>query len=308
MTSSSARPSVTSRLMRYAPSVRRAHRQYASAGTTRAVMAQLVEQPTAYDPPRRMPSGVRVSARRGPQDWPVYDLRPARGEPRAVVLFLHGGAYFRQVKAQHWRFAAHLASTLDAQVVVPVYPLAPTATADVVVPVAVELATELLGAELRRPLALVGDSAGAGMALAVAQELRRDGRPPPVGLGLVSPWVDVSCRDPGLAERADRDPWLQVPGLTAAGDAYRGSLAADHPWVSPIAGLLTGLPPMLVFSGTDDILNVDAHRLVDAVTEGGGSVRLVEQPGQIHDYVLHPTREGRAARRQMTEWLRAQLA
>ena len=308
MTPSSPRPSVASRLMRYAPSVRRAHRQYGSAGTTRAVMAQLVDQPVAYDPPRRMPSGVRVSARRGPEDWPVYDVRPARAQPRAVVLFLHGGAYFRQIKAQHWRFAAHLASTLDAQVVVPVYPLAPTATAAAVVPVVVELAAELLAAEPRRPVALAGDSAGAGMALAVAQELRRDGRTPPAGLVLISPWVDVSCRDPGLAERADLDPWLQVPGLTAAGDAYRGTLSADHPWVSPLTGLLTGLPPMLVFSGTDDILNADAHRLVDAVSAVGGSVRLVEQAGQIHDYVLHPTREGRAARREAADWLRARVA
>ena len=308
MTASSGRPSVASRLMRYAPSIRRAHRQYASAGTTRAVMAQLVDQPAAYDPPRRMPAGVRVAARRGPEDWPVYDLLPARGQPQAVVLFLHGGAYFRQIKAQHWRFAAHLASTLAARVVVPVYPLAPTSTADLVVPVAVELAAELVGAEPHRPVALVGDSAGAGMALAVAQELRRDGRRPPVGLGLISPWVDVSCRDPGLAERAALDPWLQVPGLAAAGDAYRGSLAADHPWVSPIAGLLSGLPPMLVFSGTDDILNADAHRLVDAVAAAGGSARLVEQAGQIHDYVLHPTREGRAARRETSAWLHAQLA
>lgn len=294
--------------MRYAPSIRRAHRQYATGGTTRTAMAQLLEQPAAYDPPRRMPSGVRVSARRGPEEWPIYDVVPGQAQPRAAVLFLHGGAYFRQIKAQHWRLAAHLAATLDAQVVVPVFPLAPTATADAVVPVAVELAAELLAAEPRRPVALVGDSAGAGMALAVAQELRRDGRTSPAGLVLVSPWVDVSCRDPGLAERASRDPWLQVPGLTAAGDAYRGALAADHPWVSPITGLLTGLPPMLVFSGTDDILNADAHRLVDAVTAAGGSARLVEQVRQIHDYVLHPTREGRAARRETSAWLRDRIA
>lgn len=302
-----SRPSLASRLMRYAPTIRRAHRQYASGGTTRAVMTQLVQQPVAYDPPRRMPSGVVVTARRGPEDWPVYDVLPRRGHPRAVVLFLHGGAYFRQVKAQHWRFAAHLASSVDAQVVVPIYPLAPTATAAAVVPVAVELAAQLLAAEPHRPVALVGDSAGAGMALAVAQELRRDGRTPPAGLVLVSPWVDISCRDPGLAERASRDPWLQVPGLTAAGEAYRGGLAVDHPWVSPIAGLLSGLPPMLAFSGTDDILNADAHRLVDAVTAAGGSIRLVEQEGQIHDYALHPTREGRAARREMGAWLRTRV-
>ena len=298
--------SLASRLTRYAPSVRRAHGQYATAGATRAAMAQLQAQPAAYDPPRRMPSGVTVTARRLAQEWPVYDVVPAGRDPRAVVLFLHGGAYFRQIKAPHWRFAAHLAREADADVVVPVYPLAPVATAATVVPVAVELAGELLARTPARPVFLVGDSAGAGMALAVAQELLGTVTAP-AGLVLLSPWVDVTCSDPRMAEPATRDPWLQAPGLRAAGDAYRGDLAADHPWVSPIAGPLAGLPPMLVLSGTDDILTVDAVRLAEAVTAAGGAVELVTAPGQIHDYALHPTPEGRAARRRIVTWMQARL-
>ncbi len=302
------RRSLASRLTRYAPALRRAHRQYETGGNTRAAMAQLLAEPAAYDPPRRMPSGVTVTAGRLPQEWPVYDVRPAGRAPRAVVLFLHGGAYFREIKPPHWKLAAHLASSLVARVVVPIYPLAPGATVDAVVPVVVELAASLLAAEPHQPVFLVGDSAGAGLALAVAQELLRDGTVAPTGLVLVSPWVDITCSDPRMAQAAARDPWLQAPGLQAAGLAYRGRLAADHPWVSPIAGPLAALPPMLVLSGTDDILTVDAQRLVEAVTVAGGSVELVEAPGQIHDYALHPTPEGRAARRRVTAWLQARMA
>ena len=99
-----------------------------------------------------------------------------------------------------------------------------------------------------------------------------------------------------------------MPGLRAAGDAYRGELPADHPWVSPIHGRLSGLPPMLVLSGTDDILNADAHRLVTAVAAVQGDVRLVQAPRMIHDYVLLPTPEGRAARGQVAPWLTEQLS
>jgi hypothetical protein len=35
--------------------------------------------------------------------------------------------------------------------------------------------------------------------------------------------------------------------------------------VSPLFGDLTGVGPVLVFSGTDEILNADAHPLVDAL-------------------------------------------
>ena len=76
---------------------------------------------------------------------------------------------------------------------------------------------------------LAGDSAGAGMALAVAQELRRTDDRPLAGLVLVSPWVDITCDDPGVAARAPLDPWLQAPGLREAGVAYRGPLAPTTP-------------------------------------------------------------------------------
>ncbi len=299
--------SLAARLTRYAPSLRRAHEQYASGGTTRAAMAQLQARPAAYDPPRRMPSGVTVTAGRSPLGWPVHGLAPAGREPVCVVLLLHGGAYFREVKPVHWRFAAYLAREVGARVVVPVYPLAPAATAATVVPGTVALATALLVDPASQPVFLVGDSAGAGLALASAQELHRDGHAP-AGLVLVSPWVDVSCTDPRMAEVADRDPWLQAPGLRAAGDAYRGDLAADHPWVSPITGPLAGLPDLLVLSGTDDILTVDAQRLADAVDATDGGVELVLAEGQIHDYVLHATPEGRAARRRVVAWLRSRTS
>ena len=77
--------------------------------------------------------------------------------------------------------------------------------------------------------------------------------------------------------------------------------------MSPIHGELAGLPPMLVLSGTHDILNADAHRLVEDVTSAGGEAELVEEPGMIHDYPLHPTPEGRAAQRRIAEWCRQRL-
>ena len=93
---------------------------------------------------------------------------------------------------------------------VPIYPLAPVGTADAVVPAVVGLVCDVL----RRPngpVVLVGDSAGAGMAVAVAQEVAGTVGTL-AGLVLISPWVDVAC-DEQVAARAGLDPWLQAPGL-----------------------------------------------------------------------------------------------
>jgi acetyl esterase/lipase len=65
---------------------------------------------------------------------------------------------------------------------------------------------------------------------------------------------------------------------------------------------------MLVVSGTHDILNADAHRLVNGVVLSSGEVELVEGRGLIHDYPLHPTPEGRQARARIAEWLRDRLS
>lgn len=295
--------SVASRLVPYAPSIRRAHEQYASRSGTRTAMTALREGPPTHAPPARLGWRVDLVAGVSPDGWPLYEVAPRGGGSAGHVLFLHGGAYFREMRGWHWWFVERLVRRTGLTALVPIYPLAPLGTADLVVPAVVGLARDLL----RRPgraVFIVGDSAGAGMAVAVAQELARAGDRALAGLVLVSPWVDITCDDPEVDARAPLDPWLQVPGLREAGDAYRGSLDPDHPWVSPIRGELGGLPPMLVLTGTHDILNADARRLVEAVRSAGGDAELVQREAMIHDYVLHSTPEGRAARRQVEGWLR----
>lgn len=299
--------SVASRLVRYAPSIRRAHRQYATGPATRAAMTALRAGPPTYEPPSRLGWRVDVVAGVSPDGWPVYELTPRGGRSAGHLVFLHGGAYFRELRSWHWWFVERLVRATGLTVLVPVYPLAPVGTADLVVPAVVDLVRDVLRYP-GRPVFLAGDSAGAGMALAVAQELRQAGDREPAGLVLVSPWVDITCDDPGVATRAYLDPWLQAPGLREAGVAYRGPLDPGHPWVSPIHGDLAGLPPMLVLSGTHDILNADAHRLVNEVRTAGGTVELVEEPGLIHDYPLHPTPEARSAQHRIAAWCRARVA
>jgi acetyl esterase/lipase len=269
-------------------------------------MTALRAGPPTFAPPARLGWRVDVVAGVSPDGWPLYEVAPRGGRSAGHLLFLHGGAYFRELRDWHWWFVERLVRKSGLTALVPIYPLAPVGTAEVVVPAVVGLGRDLL----RRPgrsVFLVGDSAGAGMAVAVAQELARAGDRDLAGLALVSPWVDVTCDDPGVAARAALDPWLQAPGLREAGDAYRGPLDANHPWVSPIHGDLHGLAPMLVLSGTDDILHADAHRLVDAVTLAGGHAELVDGGGMIHDYPLHPTPEGRVARRLIAGWLRSKV-
>ena len=57
-------------------------------------------------------------------------------------------------------------------------------------------------------MVLAGDSAGGGLALAVALALRDRGGPQPGHLVLHAPWVDLTTSTPETVEFAERDPWL----------------------------------------------------------------------------------------------------
>ena len=148
-------------------------------------------------------------------------------------------------------------------------------------------------------VSVVGDSAGGGMTLAVAMELRDRGLAPLHSTVLISPWLDISGTDPQLAVIAPRDPWLAVPGTHAAGALYRAELAETDFRVSPINGSLKGLGPLTMFSGTRDILNADAARLVPLAATAALTLDYHVGKGMVHNYPILPMHEGDVARAQI---------
>lgn len=214
----------------------------------------------------------------------VHTVRRRGARPRRTVLYLHGGGYTAPLDPFHVRYAARLATDLDAQVVLPDYPLAPEHTwadsHDALVRVAGELCS-------LRPTVLAGDSAGGGLALAVAQSLRDLGSAQPTHLLLLSPWVDLTTSTPATTWFARRDPWLQVTKLEAYARWWAGGeddLA--RPEVSPALGDLSGLPPALVFCGTRDLLLPGCRLLARRAQETDWDLTYVEEPGLIHVWPL----------------------
>jgi acetyl esterase/lipase len=146
---------------------------------------------------------------------------------------------------------------------------------------------------------LMGDSAGGGMALALAQHLRDSARPLPVRLILISPGADMTFSDPRQQALARVDRMLDIPALVVAGRWYAGALPLDDPKVSPLFGSLAGLPPIAVFTGTHDLLNSDARRLHAKAVQEGATLSLHEYEGMFHVWPLTPIPEARHAINEM---------
>lgn len=279
-----------------------AKRRFSDAERMRRHIARRAARPARFAPPRRLGRSVTISSRRA-DGWPVYDLTPRSAQPVRHLVYFHGGAYVNEIVLWHWLMLARLAAHAPARCVVPIYPLGGALGAAATVLAATGIARELIEEVGGEQVVLAGDSAGGGMALAVAQALR-DEALRPRRLILIAPWLDVAIEDPRSPQIEPRDAMLGIPGLVEAGRAYARGLPLDDPRVSPIHGEMTGLPPIAAFVGTEDLLNPDSHRLRDACADAGVQCELIEAPGMPHAYPVFPTPEGRAAARQIAERLR----
>jgi acetyl esterase/lipase len=212
-------------------------------------------------------------------------------KPEKAVLYLHGGAYVAQFISSHWRFISKLITATNHTVIAPDYPLAPAATVRDVFAQMLPLYRETVEEFGAENIVIMGDSAGGGMALALAQVFREEGLPQPERLILLSPWLDVSMSNPALPELDKRDPILDIQGLKAAGEMYAGDLSVKDPRVSPIFGDCTNLAPMSLFIGTRDMLWADCREFCAKLTTQGIPIEYHEAPEMLHDWMIMPTPE-----------------
>lgn len=249
---------------------------------------------------------IREFASRG---YPVVTIEPKGGaQPGAPhLLYLHGGGYVMDIAAVHWDTVMDLCERLGASATVPIYPLAPENKAADVLAKMQGLYLELAERHGAQNITVMGDSAGGGMSLALAQMLKAEGAPLPGSLVLYSPWVDATATAEGQATIESRDRMLAVSGLEACGEMYRGDLPVNDPKVSPLFGELEGLPPMAIFSGTSDILLVDGRRLAEKLSREGMPKHIYrEYDDMFHVWMLLPVPEGKQARSETVDFIRKQ--
>ena len=227
--------SLASKAMPIVLRLRGTKKKYGTAQNTRDEVADLLVRPKSFNPPSALDRKVDLSVRYV-GGWRVYEVTPKGSTPARRGLYLHGGAYIHEIISGMWSLVAKTAVATSTRFTVPIYPLAPLGVAEHVVPAATDLAAEIIAEVGADRTALLGDSAGGGMTLAVALQLRDRDLAAPYRTVLISPWLDVSLAAPDISALAAKDHELAPPGLVAAGELYRGELPAEDPRVSPING------------------------------------------------------------------------
>jgi epsilon-lactone hydrolase len=214
--------------------------------------------------------GEWVSARDGPTN-------------KRVVYYLHGGGYISGSAKSCRPITATLARLLGGRVFGLDYRLAPEHHFPAGLDDAVAGYHWLLSQGIDpQSIAIVGDSAGGGMTLALALRLRDAGEPLPGCLVCLSPWTDMTSESKSLTTNSDRDSMFVAEDIERYASVYLDDHSRRDPLASPLLADLAGLPPLLIQVGREEVLLDDARNLHAKVLAADGSSEL-----HIYEEVPH---------------------
>lgn len=238
-------------------------------------------------------------------------VAPAGPRPERVVLYFHGGGYASGSLATHRALVVRLAQATPARVLHVDYRLAPEHP----FPAALEDARAVYSALLASggepaTLAVGGDSAGGGLALALLTAARDAGQPLPAAWFGLSPWTDLGHGGDSIVLRAAEDPLFTRDSLEHMAALYAGGHPRNHPGLSPLFAELAGLPPALLQVGTAEILLDDSTRLAARLEAAGVEVELEVWEGMFHGWQLLASMlpEGQEAIAKLAAFLRRRVA
>lgn len=247
------------------------------------------------DPPAAlaaMRQGMAAAASRGqwrtapePRELELAGVRVLHHAPaapsRGAVVHFHGGGYRLGMPEAVGPYARQLADRCAVDVYCPAYRLAP----DHPFPAALNdgwAVVQALLADYPGGMILAGDSAGGGLAAAIAAELGAAGTGL-AGLILHSPWLDLAVTSPSYIDNAGSDPLFSQSAATDAAAFYlqHGTTAAD-PLASPLLADPALFPATLLTVGSGEVLRDDALALHARLISAGQNVRLLQVDGMDH--------------------------
>ena len=204
-----------------------------------------------------------------------------------VIFYFPGGSYIDQPREVHWRFLDALAQNTGALVVVPIYPKLPDSDAGTACAALTAAYEEFISGMVHGDLIFMGDSAGGGLALSFAMQLRDAGLEGPEKLILICPWLDVTLTNPDIPAYEKRDPCLDSEQLRHLGALWAGDLSPAAPIVSPLNGSFDGLGAITLITGTGELLYPDIMALHDELSRQGIAHDLASWEGMFHVFPLY---------------------
>lgn len=240
------------------------------------------------EPPWSVPDGfllTEIQMEEFTMEW----LTAKTKNSKRVLLQLHGGGYIGAMRNAYRNFAVAYSELGDGMPVLSIdYRVAPKHP----YPAALEDAVSayhwlLLKGYEGDKIFLAGDSAGGGLALALVMYLKDHGEPLPRGIIAMSPWTDMTASGESYQTNYEKDPLFgRTKDSMIYNREYVGLENPKNPYISPLFGDFTGFPPMLIQTGSYEMLLSDSEMVAKKAKEQGVKVRLHVYEGMFHVFQM----------------------
>ena len=225
-----------------------------------------------------------VDANRVPAE---YSIVPG-SDPSRILMFFHGGGYCSGSILSHRRLVTEAGRATGVRTLAIAYRLAPehpfpAAYDDVMTAWRFLRDQDIPAARI----AVGGDSAGAGLAVALISQLRDAREALPACAWLISPWMDLTMSGSTLVSKSAVDPLIHKEYLNELADAYLPTgMDRKDPRVSPLYADPRGFAPMLIQVGSAETLLNDATRFAAVAGAADVAVTLQIWPHMIHAWPM----------------------
>lgn len=245
-----------------------------------------------------------VNAGGVPSEW----LTPHGAPDDCALMYIHGGAWFMGSTRTHRALVARLAHASRIRALSINYRLAPEHP----FPAGLEDCLSAYDWLLSRgvpaeQIVVAGDSAGGNLTLALLVALRDAGKPLPAGAVCLSPATDLTPSGEWEKARERHDPFFSDLGENTIIEDYVAGKDPCAPLISPINADLTGLPPLLLHVGDNEVLLDCVVRFAGRAKEAGVNADLVVWPGMFHVFHMFEPflPEARRANDQIADFISA---
>ncbi len=213
-------------------------------------------------------------------------LIPDGADDRKLILYVHGGGYVSGSCNDHRGFVSKFAKKTGITNLVYEYRLAPENPFPAALDDSLKIYQWILHEGFNpENIIIAGESAGGGLCLAILLALKEFKIALPAAAVAISPWTDLTCSSDSYSTK-NKVSLAPFNSWTVFSRYYVGQNKATNPYISPLFGDLTGLPPVFINSGVDDELFEDGEKFYLKAKSAGVDITFRHGVGMVHCYPL----------------------
>ena len=211
---------------------------------------------------------------------------PINAAQDKIILYTHGGGYVSGSCQDHRSIVGKMVKTCGVKTLQFDYRLAPEHPYPAALDDSLKIYRWLLDeGYLPENIAIMGESAGGGLCLALLWAIKEENMPLPAAAVALSPWTDLKCT--GESYQTKAKVCLSPMGApTVFSKHYVADNDPTYPGISPLYGNMHGLPPLLIIAGGDEVHRDDAIQYAEKAKQAGVDVNLHIGEGMVHCYPL----------------------